>query len=698
MTMTFLFDPKNSAILGRVYHDTNADNTEINGAGAFEPGIAGQLITLLDAHGNVKATTTTDAFGNYEFTGLSSGTYSIQFPTAIGNETLVEKDVGDFSADSDGDQATGRTDQLHLDKGQTLGEIDAGYRAGQNLDGVVSGDESANLIDAGYMGDPDGDMIDAGDAVQPGAGPDDDIVDALGGNDAVFAGAGDDTVFGGAGEDSIEGGAGDDLIYGDSDLAGGSGGGTGDTGEIAVGPVAGADQTLLVWDLSDISVTNAPGNDNPFPDNTSGEDDVVGSTLSFNAGATPTAVGINDGDSRFNDGDGSQDLSQSVTLNGIFGSAGERLTPEYAYSLQSSSGDLVNIYAVELDGNDPVGFVSDAPIDTSETYTFLGRTDTSPDVNYANLANVYFDGSAPVTGGGGNGAVGNGVGGDDTLLGGEGNDTIFGQGGDDSIDGGAGNDVIYGDGSLQGGNPINLLVNGSFEDVTGLATDPLGFAGTGSIPGWTTADPNARIEVYNVNPELDPAASDGLNALDLEGSPGNIRIGQDVQNLVDGERYALRFDVTDSADLTATDGPDENVVDVFFGGELIATIDPSNIGEAEFETIQLTVEAGSGDGSDRLEFQGRGVEDNIGVGLDNVQLLPTTPAGIAAALSAGGGDDSIEGGAGGGTGDTGEIAVGPVAGADQTLLVWDLSDISVTNAPGNDNPFPDNTSGEDDVV
>ncbi|HKL56377.1 MAG TPA: SdrD B-like domain-containing protein, partial [Roseovarius sp.] len=249
--MTFLFDPKNSAILGRVYHDTNADNTEINGAGAFEPGIAGQLITLLDAHGNVKATTTTDAFGNYEFTGLSSGTYSIQFPTAIGNETLVEKDVGDFSADSDGDQATGRTDQLYVDKGQTLGEIDAGYRAGQNLDGVVSGDESANLIDAGYMGDPDGDMIDAGDAVQPGAGPDDDIVDALGGNDAVFAGAGDDTVFGGAGEDSIEGGAGDDLIYGDSDLAGGSGGGTGDTGEIAVGPVAGADQTLLVWDLSD---------------------------------------------------------------------------------------------------------------------------------------------------------------------------------------------------------------------------------------------------------------------------------------------------------------------------------------------------------------------------------------------------------------------------------------------------------------
>ncbi|MGM0741178.1 MAG: Hint domain-containing protein [Pseudomonadota bacterium] len=638
--MTYLFDPKSSVIWGRMYDDTNADNTEINDAGGFEPGIEGQLITLLDAHGNVKATTTTDANGEYQFTGLPAGTYTVQFPTAIGDKTLVEKDVGDFGTDSDGDQATGRTDEIHLGKDQTLGEIDAGYRAGQNLDGVVSGDETANLIDAAYMGDPEGDMIDAGDAIQPDAGPDDDVVDALGGNDTVLAGAGDDTIFGGAGNDSIDGGAGNDLIYGDSDLAGGSGG---DSGEIAVDPVAGADQTLLVWELSDVSVVNAPGNDNPFPDNVSGEHDVVGSTLSFNSGAAPTAVGINDGDSRFNDGDGSQDLSQSVTLNGITGQAGDRLTPEYAYSLESSTGDLVNIYAVELGGNDPVGFVSDAPIDTSETYTFLGRTDTTPDVNYANLANVYLDGSATDTGDGDNGVAG-----DDTLLGGDGNDTIFGEGGNDSIEGGAGDDVLYGDGdgSLQGGNPVNLLVNGSFEDVTGLATDPFGFVGTGSIPGWTTADPNARIEVYNVNPELDPAASDGLNALDLEGSPGNIRIGQDVQNLVDGESYALRFDVTDSPNLTSIDGPEENVVDVFFGGELIATIDPSNIDEAEFETIQLTVEAGSGDGSDRLEFQGRGVEDSIGVGLDNVQLLALTPAGVPSELVTGEGDDTIDGGLG----------------------------------------------------
>uniref|UniRef100_UPI003562EF97 Hint domain-containing protein n=1 Tax=Roseovarius sp. TaxID=1486281 RepID=UPI003562EF97 len=58
------------------------------------------------------------------------------------------------------------------------------------------------------------------------------------------------------------------------------------------------------------------------------------------------------------------------------------------------------------------------------------------------------------------------------------------------------------------------------------------------------------------------------------------------------------------------------------------------------------VEAGSGDGSDRLEFQGRGVEDSIGVGLDNVQLLALTPAGVPSELVTGEGDDTIDGGLG----------------------------------------------------
>ena len=118
--MTFyLFDPKSSVIWGRMFHDTDGDNTENNGAGGYEPGIAGQVVTLLDSHGNVKATTTTDANGEYQFTGLAEGCYTIQFPTAVGNETLVEKDVGATGTDSDADQATGETIEINLGKGQT---------------------------------------------------------------------------------------------------------------------------------------------------------------------------------------------------------------------------------------------------------------------------------------------------------------------------------------------------------------------------------------------------------------------------------------------------------------------------------------------------------------------------------------------------------------------------------------------------
>jgi hypothetical protein len=96
------------------------------------------------------------------------------------------------------------------------------------LDGIVEGTNDGELIDGTYQGDPDGDMIDAGDAILAGEAPQDDIVDACGGNDTVLAGAGNDDVYAGSGADSVDGGTGDDLIYGDSNYAGGSnGGGTG---------------------------------------------------------------------------------------------------------------------------------------------------------------------------------------------------------------------------------------------------------------------------------------------------------------------------------------------------------------------------------------------------------------------------------------------------------------------------------------
>ncbi len=66
-----------SSISGTVFLDQN-NNGEQNGV---DTGIAGVVIDLLDNGGNVIATTTTDANGNYNFTNLEPGAYSIRQPS-----------------------------------------------------------------------------------------------------------------------------------------------------------------------------------------------------------------------------------------------------------------------------------------------------------------------------------------------------------------------------------------------------------------------------------------------------------------------------------------------------------------------------------------------------------------------------------------------------------------------------------------
>ena len=65
---------KKHAISGAVYLDQNRDKTKNTG----DIDLSGVTVKLVDPSGNVVATTTTDADGNYSFTGLSDGTYTVQ--------------------------------------------------------------------------------------------------------------------------------------------------------------------------------------------------------------------------------------------------------------------------------------------------------------------------------------------------------------------------------------------------------------------------------------------------------------------------------------------------------------------------------------------------------------------------------------------------------------------------------------------
>ena len=499
-------------------------------------------------------------------------------------------------------------------------------------DFVVEGTSGDDLIDESYTGDPDGDSIDAGDNQ---IGNDDDVVDAKGGDDTILSDDGDDLVFAGSGDDSVEGGDGADTIFGDS---------------------GGAETTTtresFEWDLApDPNGADPIENGDAitgFTQNT-GSVDVTFSILQSDAGVTnkfedtdQNVAGIDTGGAPIDD-----NSSFLSTLNGQGNEGDYRLdfdkpVENVSFRVNDIDGDgIVRIKAFDADGNPvEIELTAGANLTLSDTDGVPGndtadsqggyQSDASP--NYSilvdvpgpitrieiehdqngtnttgiNITDVYFDVTTAATP----------EAGDDTLLGEDGDDLIFGEGGDDSIDGGVGNDTLFGDDAPEGTvlSP-NLIVNGSFEDTSGAAPAFYGFRADTGIPGWTE-DTGEDFDIHNdgrggVNP------TDGNNWLDLDRTPGNVRVGQDVAGIVDGETYKLTFDASDGDFLTQS-GPGENKVNVYWGGELVGTVDPDT---GPMQTFTFDLVGGAGNGNNRLEFEGTGAEDNLGASIDSVSLV-----------------------------------------------------------------------------
>lgn len=118
----------NASIGDRVWLDANLNGIQDSGEG----GVGGVTVKLRNGSGNVVATTTTNASGNYSFTSLAAGTYSVEFVLPGGyGFTLRDLNTGGGtdSNDSDADAGTGRTANITLAAGQTNNTVDAGiYR------------------------------------------------------------------------------------------------------------------------------------------------------------------------------------------------------------------------------------------------------------------------------------------------------------------------------------------------------------------------------------------------------------------------------------------------------------------------------------------------------------------------------------------------------------------------------------------
>ncbi|MEY4413094.1 MAG: hypothetical protein RIQ53_387, partial [Pseudomonadota bacterium] len=135
----------------RVWLDADRDGTQDAG----EAGLANVTVNLLDANGAVVATTTTDASGNYHFTGLVPSTYSVQFVKPAGYD-FTTADAGADSTDSDASATTGNTAAIVLRSGDNVTDIDAGL--------VTATAPTAHIGDRVFE-DLDGDGIqDAGEA------------------------------------------------------------------------------------------------------------------------------------------------------------------------------------------------------------------------------------------------------------------------------------------------------------------------------------------------------------------------------------------------------------------------------------------------------------------------------------------------------------------------------------------------------
>jgi|GEM_PF-6841843 len=107
--------------------------------------------------------------------------------------------------------------------------------------------------------------------------------------------------------------------------------------------------------------------------------------------------------------------------------------------------------------------------------------------------------------------------------------------------------------SSSGFDPI---VNGSFEDVTGLTKTAYGYQGIGAIPGWTDYVATTRLDIHQ-DTRFGVVPADRYSWLDTRGSftadpdhpaGGNIYVYQDIPSLGAGTTHTLLFDYADDED------------------------------------------------------------------------------------------------------------------------------------------------------
>ncbi|WP_155947142.1 Hint domain-containing protein [Pseudorhodobacter ferrugineus] len=324
-------------------------------------------------------------------------------------------------------------------------------------DGIVYGTAGDDTIDGAYLGDNDGDVVDGGDALLPGAAPDDDLIYAGAGNDSVNAGLGNDSVVGEEGDDTLNGNDGDDTLVGDFEID--------DDFSVRGNPIAGpGGNDVLFGGLGNDSIYGGSGDDslyggdgddsllgghgNDLLEGGAGDDDLEGlyGDDTIYGGDGNDHVFGRDGADLIYGGDGVDTLVGSIGIDTIYGGAGNDIIAGSQGSdlIYGGTGDDLVYIGVPAPGD--IAYDNEGSIYLDEGNDYLDAGD----------ATLRFD----AYGGDGNDYMVAGVG-DDTLFGGTGNDQIFAGAGDDQLTGDEGNDYIEG----QSGDDTFFLADGFGNDT-----------------------------------------------------------------------------------------------------------------------------------------------------------------------------------------------------------------------------------------
>jgi len=132
-----------ASIGNKVWEDSNGNGIQDNG----ERGLQDVVVRLLDCDNHLLSTTTTNADGEYSFTGLESDDYRIQFVAPDGYSFAI-KDAGQNNqVDSDADRNTGKTSCTELSEGENDLSWDAGFVPNQaSIGNFVWNDANSNGI------------------------------------------------------------------------------------------------------------------------------------------------------------------------------------------------------------------------------------------------------------------------------------------------------------------------------------------------------------------------------------------------------------------------------------------------------------------------------------------------------------------------------------------------------------------------